>query len=125
MGILENPNDTVRETPSNLSHIVLSNNETSTSTGNGLINSRNLFIMSNGNIYVDNDYFINRQLDIWLLNTTTNDTVANFISRCTHLFIDINNSFYCSMNQEHKVVKLFDNQSSIVQVNVAGNASNG
>ncbi|CAF3947851.1 unnamed protein product [Adineta steineri] len=63
-----------------------------------------LFVTSNGDIYID-DGFKNRQVQKWSAETSTFVTVMNVNSSCNGLFVDINDTLYCSMSGHHQVVK--------------------
>lgn len=89
----------------------------------GLNDSYGLFVTNNGDIYVSNGYI--GRVDKWTWNTTSSNTVMNFSSRCYNLFIDINNTLYCSNDLEHKITKtsLDDITQSIIVA--AGNGTQG
>ncbi|CAF0955861.1 unnamed protein product [Adineta steineri] len=63
-----------------------------------------LFVTSNGDIYID-DGERNGRVQKWIAEASTFITVMNVSSRCTSLFVDINDTLYCSMNDHHQVVK--------------------
>lgn len=64
-------------------------------------------------------------MDKWSLNATTSVLVMNVTSRCFSLFVDINNTLYCSNDLEHKVVKLSLNSNSSTILIAAGNGIQG
>ncbi|CAF1248339.1 unnamed protein product [Adineta steineri] len=63
-----------------------------------------LFVTSNGDIYID-DGAKNDRVQKWIAETGTFVTVMNVSSRCYGLFVDINDTLYCSMFDHHQVVK--------------------
>ncbi|CAF0784744.1 unnamed protein product [Adineta steineri] len=63
-----------------------------------------LFVTANGDVYID-DGFKNGQVQKWIVETNTFVTVMNVNSTCYGLFVDINNTLYCSMPSHHQVVK--------------------
>ncbi|CAF1355118.1 unnamed protein product [Adineta steineri] len=63
-----------------------------------------LFVTSNGDIYID-DGFINGRVQKWIAETNIFVTVMNVNSSCEGLFIDINDTLYCSMYRHDQVVK--------------------
>ncbi|CAF1158512.1 unnamed protein product [Adineta steineri] len=63
-----------------------------------------LFVASNGDIYID-DGKKDGRVQKWSAETNTFDTVMNVNSSCLGLFVDINNTLYCSMSDHHQVVK--------------------
>ena len=69
------------------------------------MNSKLFIVGTNGTIYHDNRSF-NRILQ----NLTTNPRfcidILPLINKCTHMFIDINNKFYCSLKEKHQVMIL-------------------
>lgn len=90
----------------------------------GLNNSHGLFVTDNGDIYVDNGD-ANRRVDKWEPNATVSVPVMNITSRCYFMFIDLNRTLYCTLDLEHKVVKmsLFDSSKTVTAA--AGNGSSG
>ncbi|CAF1452698.1 unnamed protein product [Adineta steineri] len=66
--------------------------------------TQSLFVTSNGDIYID-DGFKNGRVQKWRVETNTFATVMNVNSTCFGLFIDINDTLYCSMANHHQVVK--------------------
>ncbi|CAF0745929.1 unnamed protein product [Adineta steineri] len=63
-----------------------------------------LFVTSNGDIYID-DGATNGRVQKWIEETSTFVTVMNVNSSCGSLFVDINNTIYCSIYNQHQVVK--------------------
>ncbi|CAF1325579.1 unnamed protein product [Adineta steineri] len=78
-----------------------------------------LFVTSNGDIYIDDGYEDGR-VQRWIAATKTFVTVMNVNSFCTGLFVDINNTLYCSMSDYHRVVKRSLNDSLMTSTRVAG-----
>jgi len=80
-----------------------------------------LFVTIDGSIYVGSDE--PAKVEKWTLNATKGIIVMNVNTYCFGLFVDIDNSIYCSLVEEHRVVK----QSFDGDVNkfgtVAGNGS--
>jgi hypothetical protein len=100
-----------------------SNISTRTISG-GLSSSMGVFVTTNGNVYVNNGDS-NYQVDKWTMNATSSVPVINVTSRCFSLFIDINNTLYCSSDFNQIVVKVsLDNASSALTV-AAGTGSKG
>ncbi|UJR31827.1 hypothetical protein I4U23_019304 [Adineta vaga] len=86
-------------------------------------NTQSLFAASNGDLYIDNG--INGHVDKWLSYTST-ITVAFYVDdSCYGLFVDINDTLYCSMRNLHQVVKNPYNSGTNISVLVAGNGTNG
>ena len=79
-----------------------------------------IFATTNRQIYVGDNSSINS-------NSYSNQTIeiATISSRCYDIFVDLNNTLYCSMDFEHKVVKKSLNSNSSTMTTVAGNGSNG
>ncbi|CAF0779514.1 unnamed protein product [Adineta steineri] len=88
-----------------------------------------LFVTSNGDIYVD-DGFENGRVQKWMIETSTFVVVMNVNSSCWGLFVDINDTLYCSMNRHHQVVKRSLNDPAMTSNRIAagtgieGSASN-
>jgi sugar lactone lactonase YvrE len=105
----------------------VSNEENITSTmkiSGDLIVSRNLFVKIDGGIYVDNSDF-KQPFDEQIFDSAVCFATMKFVSRCIAIFIDINYTFYCSINQEHQVVKLLHTPSSCAEETIAGSGTNG
>jgi hypothetical protein len=89
---------------------------TRTITGS-LVNPSSIFVTTNGDIYVDNGGS-NGRVDKWTLNSNTSVPVMYVNSSCYGLFVDINDTLYCSMYYQHQVAKkwLYDstNTSTII-----------
>jgi sugar lactone lactonase YvrE len=109
----------------NLVQIWLEGNMTPAKTLSvGLSNPFAAVASTTGNIYVDNGN-VNDQVDMWSWNATSSVAVMNVTSRCISLFLDINNTLYCSNDQEHKVVKTSLSSGSTAAIIAAGTGVNG
>ncbi|CAF4180956.1 unnamed protein product, partial [Adineta steineri] len=103
-------------------------NPTKVITGN-FTDSESLSVTSSGDIYID-DGFKNGRVQKWSAETNTFVTVMNVNSSCYGLFVDINDTLYCSMTQHHQVLKRSLNDSPMISNHVAagtgirGSASN-
>ncbi|CAF1000021.1 unnamed protein product [Adineta steineri] len=84
-------------------------NPTNTIDGN-FTNSTSLFVTSNDDIYIDVG-FKNGRVQKWMAETGTFVMVMNVNSSCHGLFVDINDTLYCSMYYHHQVVKRSLNDS--------------
>ncbi|CAF1275359.1 unnamed protein product, partial [Adineta ricciae] len=81
------------------------------------------FVTANGDIYVDNGN--NGQVDKWTLNATEGKSVFDVLGQCIGLFIDVNNTIYCSMDIQHLIMaKSLDDNSNKSMI-VAGNGTVG
>ncbi|CAF0987997.1 unnamed protein product [Adineta steineri] len=130
--IFVNTNNTIYVANRENSTIVIwhkeSVNPTKIITGN-FIEPRSLFVASNGDIYIG-DSFKNGRIQRWIIETNTFVTVMNVSSRCDGLFVDINNTLYCSMYLEDQVVKISLNDPLMTSNSIAagtgikGSASN-
>jgi hypothetical protein len=89
-----------------------------------LVQPVSIFITTNGDIYVDNG-FSNGRVDKWTLNSNTSVPVMYVESSCNGLFVDINNTLYCSMHEKHQVVKKWLSDSTNTSTIVAGTGING
>ena len=84
---------------------------------------RSVFATINGHIYVDNGDN-RKRIDMWTLETNQSISVMNVLGRCFGLFVDQNDSIYCSLYDRHQVIRATKdtlNQSIII----AGNGSLG
>jgi hypothetical protein len=90
------------------------------------VDTRGLFVTNDGDVYVEyRNVNITYRVDKWAPNATTGVTFIYTTSGCYSLFIDINNTLYCSYDSEHKVVKASLNTNSNSTVVVAGNGTFG
>ncbi|UJR18731.1 hypothetical protein I4U23_005638 [Adineta vaga] len=91
---------------------------------NGIHYPYGLFASKDGDIYIDNGAR-NSQVDKWTSNATYGVRVMNISNPCWGLFIDTNNSLYCSLDRLHMVIKVDLNKNSMIPITVAGNGSAG
>jgi hypothetical protein len=94
-----------------------STNPTNIISGN-FTNPQSPFVTSNGDIYID-DWEIKGRVQKWIAQTNTIVTVMNFNSSCCGLFVDTNDTLYCSMCLNHQVVKKSLNDPEMTSVIVA------
>jgi sugar lactone lactonase YvrE len=130
-GIFVNTNNTIHVAEYNSNRIQVwlegSINPTRTISGN-IIYPVSLFVTSSGDIYVDNGYYYG-EVDRWLLNATNSIPAMYIPQSCNGLFIDINNTLYCSLGYLHQVVaKSLDDISNTFKITAGtgcyGSASN-
>ena len=100
------------------------NNNPVRNISDGLSHPYGLFIANNGDVYVDNGNS-NGRVDKWAWNTTSSVPVMNVSSFCVGLFIDINDTLYCSLGSDHKVIKTSLNHGGNLPSDVAGNGTAG
>jgi DNA-binding beta-propeller fold protein YncE len=60
-----------------------------------------------------------------MMNATNSEPVMNVRSSCTGLFVDINNTLYCSSVNEHRVVKVKLNSETMMPIVAAGTGCPG
>lgn len=92
------------------------------------LNPYSIFVTITGDIYFSNLYENGRVIK-WSLNTNITVLVMHVNSSCTGIFVDINDTLYCSMCDHHQVVKkwLHDNTTAftiVAGMRIPGNASN-
>ena len=83
-----------------------------------------IFVTNNGDIYVDNA-FSNGRVEKWTSNSTDSVPVMNVSSVCISLFVDVNNTLYCSNNAQNIVIKRSLNNSMSTVAIAAGNGNAG
>ena len=99
-------------------------NSTQTTSAN-FKNLRSLFVTSNGDIYID-DGSNNDRVQKWTAETQAFVTVMYVITSCFGLFVDVNDTLYCSIYQNNQVVKRWLNDSNITSsIIVAGTGHPG
>jgi secreted PhoX family phosphatase len=86
--------------------------------------SYSIFVSILGDIYVDNGYF-NNQVDKFPYNSTDPVPIMNVNGSCYGLFIDMNNTIYCSLADYHQIIKLSLYDEMNMTTIAAGNGSNG
>ena len=82
-----------------------------------------VFVGMNGDIFFEHGSEVGR-IEKWSPDRNESVFVANFEGHCYSLFIDTNNSLYCSLHDQHKVMKISLNEWSknwVNQSSVAGN----
>ncbi|CAF1248885.1 unnamed protein product [Adineta steineri] len=93
--------------------------------------SYSTFVTNNGDIYYDNGdtYYYNDnesgRVNKWISNTNTSVNVMNVDAGCMGLFIDINDTLYCSTYDPHKVIKRWLNDSEMISTTAAGTGKSG
>ena len=103
-------------------HIWLNENHLNpTKTISGSLSSPlSLFVTTNGDIYVDNGF--NRRVDKWIRENETWIPAMNVPSHCYGLFIDIDESLYCSIYKNHRIDKKWSNGITTI---IAGTSVRG
>ncbi|CAF1353863.1 unnamed protein product [Adineta ricciae] len=100
-----------------------SSNPTSNISGN-FVDSFSIFVTNVGDIFIDNGGLHN-QVNQWIQQNESLITVMSVDSVCSGLFVDQNNSLYCSMPTQDKVVKRWLNDVDLKPKIVAGNGTQG
>jgi hypothetical protein len=84
-----------------------------------------LFINTNGDIYVDNGKS-NNEVDKFAFNTTSGGVNVMTVSdSCYGLFIDLNNTLYCSIQSDNQVLKHSLQSNGTSSSIIAGTGSSG
>ncbi len=127
LGIFVNTNNTVYVADRQNSRIQIwandSVNSTNTISGN-LSDPYSIFVTITGDIYVDNGRR-NGRVDKWISNTNTSIPVMYVNSACDGLFVDINDTLYCSMYKFDQVVKKWLNDNTTTVTLAAGTGVSG
>jgi hypothetical protein len=100
-------------------HIWINDSINATEIEGDLLKPHAVFVTMNGDIYVDNGQW-NDRVDKWTSSTNTWTTVMYVDGSCHGLFVDINNTIYCSMFDFHQVVKISLNDNAITSSIAAG-----
>ncbi|CAF0842565.1 unnamed protein product [Adineta steineri] len=90
----------------------------------GLNQPQGLFVKTNDNVFIDNAGY-NGRVEKWMLNSTFGKIVMNVTGPCYSLFIDINNTLYCSIGTQNMVVKVPLNSGAVVPTIAAGTGGAG
>ena len=84
--------------------------------------SNSLFVSISGDIYVDVD---SNRVEKWNISSNQSTTVMFTNGNCFGLFIDLNNTLYCSLTNRHLVIKSFLDDGTNSTTIAAGNGSKG
>ncbi|CAF4113457.1 unnamed protein product, partial [Adineta steineri] len=90
----------------------------------GLNHPQGLFVKTNDNVFIDNAGY-NGRVEKWMLNSTFGRIVMNVTGPCYSLFVDINNTIYCSIGTQNMVVKVLLNSGAVVPTIAAGTGGAG
>ncbi|CAF4185728.1 unnamed protein product, partial [Adineta steineri] len=83
-----------------------------------------LFVTLNGDIYFESGNERGR-IEKLKSNSTNSKFVTKFSRNCYGLFVDIRNTLYCSIQYEHRVVKILLDSDINTTITVAGASSEG
>ncbi|CAF4183912.1 unnamed protein product, partial [Adineta steineri] len=90
----------------------------------GITSPYSIFATITGDIYVDNGYTNNR-VDKWASYGNISSSVMQVQGACYDLFIDANNTLYCSLYTQHQVAIKSLNGNSSMWIVAAGTECNG
>lgn len=122
LGLFIDTNNTIYATDRTNNRTLIWTEGSSTPTriiSHDLIQPAAIFVIDNGDIFIDNGA-VNGRVDKWSINSTTGVPVMYVSGICFGLFVDRNNSLYCSIQTQHLVVKISLNDSSNTSVISAG-----
>ena len=86
--------------------------------------TRALFVSGAGDIYINNEY-LSYTVDVWRKNESSRMSTLFVGEPCYSIFIDANNSLYCSLFKNHRVVKRSLNSNDTQLTTVAGTGCAG
>ena len=89
-----------------------------------VFNYSDLFVGLNGDVYFENGNESGR-IDKWSVDQNSTICVAKFSGHCYGLFIDFNNSLYCSQHDQNIITKISIYGKNHTKIIVAGNGSCG
>ena len=84
----------------------------------------NLFVTMNGDIFYENGNESGR-IEKWTVNSSSSVFVANFSGHCYSLFIDMRDTLYCSLHDQHKIVWISIDENNITNTSQVGTGSFG
>ena len=96
----------------------------SSNISGGLNQSLSVFVTIGGEVYVDNSV-VNGRVDKWALNATSSVPAMYVNSTCYHIFVNYYDDVYCSLGDQHRVVRRLFIDSPNITTTVAGNGNNG
>lgn len=83
---------------------------------------KTIFVTINGDIYVGDDKgTIHHRTSNW----SSLGALMHMNGSCSNLFIDMNNSLYCTLKEAHQVVKISQNDSAQSSTMIAGTGTAG
>ncbi|CAF0838067.1 unnamed protein product [Adineta steineri] len=88
---------------------------------NNIYSPYSVFVTNNGDIFVDT----NGRIDKWTLCSNISITVMDFGSSCFGLFVDINDTLYCSPSSSNKVMTIWLGSNATSLKTLAGTGSIG
>ena len=127
IGVFVNDQDAIYVANREDGQILVWENASSTPTiitFDSLTNPPSIFVTPDGDIYVDGDNFDNR-VDKWHSHTAHSEVVMSINGSCIGLFVDVNNSLYCSSTNNHLIMKMQLNDSKSSSIVVAGTGCPG
>ena len=86
--------------------------------------SQGLAVSTAGDIYIDNGQS-NSRVEKWTVNASSGLTAMNVSGRCFSLFIDINETLYCSLDTLHQVMRAPLSSSTTLPTPIAGTGAAG
>jgi DNA-binding beta-propeller fold protein YncE len=98
-------------------------NYSTNSISTNLAEPRSIFVTNNGEVYVG--YTGNNRVDKCSVKNQSCDILMYAQGSCDGLFVDINNTIYCSISNHHQVVKTSLDRDLNIAVIVAGNGNAG
>jgi hypothetical protein len=78
-----------------------------------------LFVTINSDIYFENGNEKGR-IEEWSMTSNKTTSVMKFSDQCFGLFVDVNNTLYCSLRLKNQVVKISLNKTSVTEITIAG-----
>ena len=101
------------------------NDDPQSSFNISLRDSSNIFVGMNGEVFFEHGGETGR-IDKWSIGRNESVLVAKFDDHCFGLFIDLNNSLYCSLSEKHQVKKIsLDSDGDREMILMAGTGSAG
>ena len=106
-GLFIDTNDTLYITAWSLNLVQVVSNQQGIPPRNitsSLAGSWAVFATANGDIYIDNGFW-NHRVDKWTLNGTNSASAMSVPGSCFGLFVDSNDTLYCSLRDYQKVIR--------------------
>ena len=119
--------NTIYVVETELEHIQIWSEGSSTPMRNfsrNLYNSTAIYVVNNGDVYVSTSetYY---HVEQWTLNSTNSTIVMYADNACYSIFVDVQNSIYCSVGYLNKVTKKLSHDYPNTTRVVAGNGTGG
>jgi hypothetical protein len=116
--------NTIYVTNPNYNTILIWPQGSTTSSSVASSKAYSIFVTINGDIYIDNGYS-NGRVDKRSYQSNSSEIVMNVNGSCYGLFVDNNNTLYCSLTALHEILQISLGENNTIPMIRAGTGSSG